>query len=124
MADTKMTYREFYTKVSEVEGIAPELVEFATKAIEALNRKNENRKNGTSKSAVETKALRDNIVEYMKQDTEKIYTAVEIAKALNVTTQKITGNMKQMCESGVVSVQDYSPTGKKKDTVKGYTIND
>lgn len=92
-------------------------IEFAKERIAALDRANENRKNGTSKSALATAAQRQEIFDGMEFD--RTYTAKEIADTFGLgSTQKATGLLSKI--DGLV-VADFSPTGKKKDTVKGYT---
>lgn len=94
-----------------------EAVNFAKERIAALDRANENRKNGTSKTALATAAQRQEIFDGMEFD--KTYTAKEIADTFGLgSTQKATGLLSKI--DGLV-VADFSPTGKKKDTVKGYT---
>ena len=93
-----------------------EAVNFAKERIAALDRANENRKNGTSKTALATAAQRQEIFDGMEFD--KTYTAKEIADTFGLgSTQKATGLLSKI--DGLV-VADFSPTGKKKDTVKGY----
>lgn len=115
-----MTYREFYNAVINFEGVSTELAEFAEKAIAALDKRNENRKSGTSKSAMTAKASRDAVLNAMENG--KGYTGKEIATLCGFeSTQKAIGILVQLKKSGLVADSDYSPTGKKKDTVKQYT---
>lgn len=115
-----MTYREFYNAVINFEGVSTELAEFAEKAIAALDKRNENRKSGTSKSAMTAKANKDAVLNAMEQG--KGYTAKEIAVACGFeNTQQATGILVQLKKSGLVADSEYSPTGKKKDIVKQYT---
>lgn len=127
-----MTQREFYSaiingsatakdgsiiKVIEDGIFTDSAIEFAKERIAALDRANENRKNGTSKSALATAAQRQEIFDGMEFD--RTYTAKEIADTFGLgSTQKATGLLSKI--DGLV-VADFSPTGKKKDTVKGYT---
>lgn len=92
-------------------------IEFAKGRIAAIDKSNENRKNGTSKTALATAAQRQEIFDGMEFD--RTYTAKEIADTFGLgSTQKATGLLSKI--DGLV-VADFSPTGKKKDTVKGYT---
>jgi len=128
-----MTQREFFTaiingsattkdgaiiKVLNEDGtFTDSAIEFAKGRIKALDTANENRKNGTSKSAQETAAKRAEIFDGMEFD--KTYTAKEIADLFGLSsTQKATGLLSKM--NGII-VSEFTPTGKKKDTVKGYT---
>ena len=92
-------------------------VEFAKERIAALDRANDNRKNGTSKTAQATAEKRQRIFDGMEFD--KTYTAKEIFETFGLkSTQEATGLLSKI--DGLV-VAGFSPTGKKKDTVKGYT---
>ena len=92
-------------------------VEFAKERIAALDRANDNRKNGTSKTAQATAEKRQRIFDGMEFD--KTYTAKEIADIFGLkSTQEATGLLMKI--DGLV-VADFTPTGKKKDTVNGYT---
>ena len=127
-----MTQREFFNafingsctakdgsiiKIVENGEFTEAAIEFAKERIAALDRANENRKNGTSKTALATAAQRQEIFDGMEFD--RTYTAKEIADTFGLgSTQKATGLLSKI--DGLV-VADFSPTGKKKDTVKGYT---
>lgn len=127
-----MTQREFFTAVIEGSATAKdgtviniiengefteEAIEFAKGRIAAIDKSNENRKNGTSKTALATAEKRQKIFDGMEFD--KTYTAKEIAETFGLkSTQEATGLLMKI--DGLV-VADFSPTGKKKDTVKGYT---
>lgn len=127
-----MTQREFFNAVIEGSATAKdgtviniiengefteEAIEFAKGRIAAIDKSNENRKNGTSKTAQATAEKRQRIFDGMEFD--KTYTAKEIFETFGLkSTQEATGLLSKI--DGLV-VTDYSPTGKKKDTVKGYT---
>lgn len=127
-----MTQREFFTAVIEGSATAKdgtviniiengefteEAIEFAKGRIAAIDKSNENRKNGTSKTAQATAEKRQRIFDGMEFD--KTYTAKEIFETFGLkSTQEATGLLSKI--DGLV-VTDYTPTGKKKDTVKGYT---
>ena len=127
-----MTQREFFTAVIEGSATTKDgtviniiengefteaAIEFAKGRIAAIDKANENRKNGTSKAALATAEKRQKIFDGMEFD--KTYTAKEIAETFGLkSTQEATGLLMKI--DGLV-VADFSPTGKKKDTVKGYT---
>jgi hypothetical protein len=113
---TFKTEREFLNAVIEA-NVSEAISEFAKGRIAAIDKSNENRKNGTSKAALATAEKRQEIFDGMEFD--KTYTAKEIADTFGLgSTQKATGLLSKI--DGLV-VADFSPTGKKKDTVKGYT---
>ena len=117
-----MTYREFYTAVANA-NISTELTEFATKAIAQLDHKNENRKSGNSKSAKEAQENRAKVINVMTEGT--VYTAKSIAEACGFeTTQRASGILTQLVKEEKIGVFDYTPTGKKKDVVKGYFVGE
>lgn len=127
-----MTQREFFTAIINGSATAKNgevikvldngiftdsAIKFAKERIAALDKANENRKSGTSKSATAAKELRDTIFNGM--EIGRTYTAKEIAEVFNLkSTQQATGLLMKI--EGL-TVADFSPTGKKKDTVKGYT---
>ena len=116
-----MTYREFYTKVKAIEGISDEMVAFADKAIAQIDHKNENRKNGNSKSAQESQAIKTAVLN-MLADGE-VHTAKQVYEECELkSTQQASGVLVQLVKDGTIEVQEFTPTGKKKDTVKGYFI--
>ena len=116
-----MTYREFYNNVKAIDGISTEMVEFADKAIKAIDQKNANRKNGNSKSAQEAQAERKLILDAIADG--QTYTAKQVADICEFkSTQKASGILGQLVKEEKVCVKDFSPTGKKKDTVKGYYV--
>lgn len=130
-----MTYREFLTNVvamiaiaegvnTEAEKIAPptvsplSLMTYAKSELIKLDIKNDKRKNTLSKNQTENEALKAEMLEEMKDET--IYTAAELAKAFNVSTQKISALCKQLVDKKLVEVIDgYKPEGAK-SKVKGY----
>lgn len=94
-----------------------EAIEFAKSRIKALDTANNNRKNGTSKTAKENAEVKARIFDGM--EIGKTYTAKEIAELFELkSTQYATGLLMRM---DGVEQSDYSPTGKARDRVKGYT---
>lgn len=120
----KMTYRKFYTAVKNIEGIDPTLVEFADKAIKALDKKNENRKGDNSKTAKAMAEWRNKMTALLTENGAM--TAKQIAKALTtdeieVTTQKVTAIAKSYAD-GVLTV--YEDKDEKKNKVKFYKLTE
>lgn len=119
-----MTYREFYNKVKAIEGIDTSMVEFADKAIEALDKKNKNRTGKDSKTAKAMAEWRDKVRVLLPVAPAEGVTAKTLAKALTtdkveVTTQKITAIVKSFDE-GAVDV--YEAKDEKKNKVKFYRL--
>ena len=117
-----MTYREFYNAVANA-NVSAELTEFATKAIAQLDHKNDLRKTGGSKTAKEAQEKRNAVLEVMTEGT--VYTAKDIAEKCGFkNTQTSSGILTQLVKEEKIGVFDYTPTGKKKDTVKGYIVGE
>lgn len=134
-----MTQREFFTMV--IEGtvvtkdeteialvitdengnltINPAAVEFARERIAALDKANAKRANGNSTAAKESAERKTTILNAMAEG--EIYTAKTIAETCGLTsTNQASGLLGSMAKEGTVTVEEYTPTGKKKDMVKGY----
>lgn len=123
MTKNTMTYREFYNTIATMDGMDEAMVEFATKAIAALDRKNANRKTGTSKTAKENAALREKVRTILATEAKP---AKAIAKELEAmaaaegtekefSTQKVSAIIRSFDEGEIVVT-------KGKDA-KGNTVN-
>ena len=120
MANTKYTSRNFYTDVMNG-NITEQVKEYARESIKKMDEKNANRSSTMTASQKANAQTKSEILAYMVPD--EIYTAKGIAeKFVMSSTQRASTLLGQMVASGDISVKDYTPTGKKKDTVKGYFI--
>lgn len=120
----KMTYRKFYENVIATEGMSTEMVDFAKSAIDALDRKNANRKSATSKTAKAMAEWREKFVAVLDGAEGTPLTAKEIAKALTigddeVSTQKVTAIAKSFAEGEIVIADGKDA---KKNKVKVYSL--
>ena len=121
----KMTYRKFYETVIATEGMSTEMVDFAKSAIDALDRKNANRKSATSKTAKAMAEWRERFVAVLNGAEGTPMTAKEIAKALTiigddeVSTQKVTAIAKSFAEGEIVIADGKDA---KKNKVKVYSL--
>lgn len=123
MTKNTMTYREFYTAIAAMDGMDEAMVEFATNAIAALDRKNANRKTGTSKTAKENAALREKVrtilateakpAKVIAKELEAMAAAEGIEKEFS--TQKVSAIIRSFDEGEIVVT-------KGKDA-KGNTVN-
>ena len=114
-----MTNRDFYTAVINA-NVSAELTDFAKSAIEKLDHKNETRKSkGTPTQRANTE-LKTEILAFMGENPDRVYTAKELADNFGVVTQKISPLMKQIAETGAVEILDIKDT--KKNKVKGYKV--
>ena len=120
----KMTYRKFYENVIATEGMSTEMVDFAKSAIDALDRKNANRKSATSKTAKAMAEWREKFVAVLAGAEGTPMTAKEIAKALTIdedeiSTQKVTAIAKSFAEGEIVIADGKDA---KKNKVKVYSL--
>lgn len=118
-----MTYREFYTAVINMDNMNTEMIEFAKGAIDTLDRKNSNRKNGNTKTAKEMAVWRDKVVDLLTANGDM--TAKQIAKALTtdeveVSTQKVSAIIKSFNPD---TIKVYKAKDEKKNTVNFYGLN-
>ena len=122
MANTKYTSRNFYTDVANG-NITEQVKAYALDAIKKMDEKNANRAKTQSPSQKAIEIIKTEILAYMQKDSKKIYVASEVASAVGAkSTQLASALLRQMVDTGVVKAQEYTPTGKKKDTVQGYTV--
>lgn len=118
-----MTQREFFNAVKAIENIDPALVEYADKALTALDNKNAKRSaNGSSKTAKAMEEWRTKVNAFLPTAPDTGLTAKQIAKALTtdeeeVSTQKVTAIMKTYEND---TVETYEDKDEKKNKVKFY----
>jgi DNA-binding MarR family transcriptional regulator len=94
-----MTKREFLTAIAGIEEISAELREFATAEITKMDEKNANRK--PTKKQLENEAVSATIVEFLTGKEAMI--ASDIAAALELSTQKVTGLCGQLVKAGTLT---------------------
>ena len=112
-----MTQREFFEKVIATSTEA-EIVEKAKELVEALNRKNAQRASKLSKTQIENKAIKEEILEYLAGG--KAQTAPEIGIGLGISTQKASALAKQLVDSGEVVQSEIRVP--KKGKLKAYSL--
>jgi predicted transcriptional regulator len=112
-----MTMRDFLTAVVE-DKLNDEMLDYAREAIKKLDARNEKRRNTESKTAKANAPIKAEILAYVEGSHPAI--ASEIAKALNITTQKASALCRQLVDEGtLVSGETKIP---KKGKVKAYTL--
>lgn len=122
MANIKYTSRNFYTDVANG-NITEQVKEYALDAIKKMDEKNANRAKTQSPSQKANEVIKNEILAYMQKDSKKVYVASEVASAVGAkSTQQASALLRQMVDTGAVKAQEYTSTGKKKDTVQGYTL--
>lgn len=115
---TFKTSREFYNAIATGETITEAMQEYAKAAIKSMDDKNKARRENQSPNQKANAELVANIVAFMEQG--KTYTAKELAKAFDVSTQKIGG---VLAKAEGIEISDFIPEGgKAKDRCKGYTL--
>lgn len=112
--EKKMTQREFFNEVSQLDTIPTHLVDFALERIEKLNEQNEKRKNAPkkeSKVSEENAELMVKIKEFLATVDDSVV-AKEIAQHLEESTQKASALLKKLVESGEVEKLEGSTKSK------------
>lgn len=120
MANTTMTQRTFLEKVVNA-NISDEMTEYAMERIKHLDDVNEHRKAKGSKTQRANVEVKKAILASLEENT--VYTASQVAEMgiEGITsTQKASALLRQMTETGELTVTDIKIKGKGK--VKGYSL--
>lgn len=103
MSEIKITDRDRYKKIAET---IPEYAEWANKKIEAMDKRNEKRKNAPKKEKPEAIAFKASVLALI---TDKPQTSKAIADTLGVSFQKVTPVLTALVDEGkVVQVKEKS----------------
>lgn len=103
MSEIKITDRDRYKKIAET---IPEYAEWANKKIDAMDKRNEKRKNAPKKEKPEAIAFKASVLALI---TDTPQTSKAIADALGVNFQKVTPVLTALVEEGkVVQVKEKS----------------
>lgn len=100
--------------------LTDEVKEFAKASIARLDKKNENRKNSTSPNQAKNEDFKSAIYDDMIAESNRVFTAKEIADKYEVSTQKISALLRQMVDNG--KIKSFDTKDSKKNKVKGYQI--
>lgn len=120
MANTTMTQRTFLEKVVNA-NISDEMTAYAMERIKHLDDVNEHRKAKGSKTQRANAEVKKAILSSLEENT--VYTASQVAEMgiEGITsTQKASALLRQMTETGELTVTDIKIKGKGK--VKGYSL--
>ena len=121
MADKKeITMREFFKAVVDNE-ITDEIVAKAKAEIVKLDERNSKRKGENSKRAKENEPIMEAIVNYLTEN-KGVKVASVIAKALDLSTAKVSSLCGKLAAEGKVKVSKVKEKGKS--AVNGYEIAD
>lgn len=112
-----MTNREFFEKVEKGE-ITEEVKKHATEAIAKLDKRNADRKEKPSKTALANEPIKASILEYLVGKSEVVASA--IGEALGISTSKASALCGQLVVEEKVVASEVKIKGKGK--VKGYTL--
>lgn len=99
-----MTNREFYKAIANGE-MNEELKNFALEGIKKLDHKNELRNSKPTKTAKENEPIKARITEILTTN-DKPMLASEVASAVEISTQKASALLRQLVESGVLTVDE------------------
>lgn len=119
MAKTTMTYREFYTAIAAMEGMDEAMVEFATNAIATLDRKNANRKSGTSKTAKAMAELREKVKEILADGAKPakviagLLTDMGYGDEDGVSIQKVGAIVRSFAEGEILTTKGKDAKGNR-----------
>lgn len=112
-----MTQREFLTAIASNETLNAELVDFAKALLVKADEKNAKRREKPTKTQLENEPIKVKILELL---ADKSMVASDIAKELEITTQKVSGLARQLVESRKVVAKDIKIKGK--GSVKCYSL--
>ena len=111
-----MTNREFLNTVIET-ATSEEVKNHAKAMLTKMDERNEKRASTPSKTAVANAPLKQSIIKLI---SEKNMTAPEVGVALEVSTQKASALLRQLCEDGVLTSEEIKVP--KKGKMKSYSL--
>lgn len=111
-----MTTRELLNTVINA-NLSDEVTEKAQALLLQLDKRNEKRASTPSKTAIANAPLKKSIVTLV---SEKSMTAPEVGVALEITTQKASALLRQLCEDGVLTSEEIKVP--KKGKMKSYSL--
>ena len=115
-----MTQREFFTMVIN-STMSNDVKEYAREAIAKLDKRNATKSHALTKTQKENEPIKNEILALLDEATEP-QLASEIAKALDITTNKASGILTVLTKNGIVTAQDVKIKGK--GTRKGYMLTE
>ena len=118
MTNSKMTEREFLTKVMATAGVAEDVKAYAEAGIVKLDEKNAKRKNTETKAQKENKVLMEQVLETIEANGSMV--ASEVASVLEISTQKASALCVLLVKEGKLKAFDKKV--KNKGAVKCYSL--
>lgn len=101
--ENKMTQREFFTEITKAD-VAEHLKKYAQTQIEKLDERNAKRSSKPNKTQKENEGIKTIIVDVLKEKGGMF--AADIAKEVDISTNKAAALCKQLVESGEVEVTE------------------
>jgi predicted HTH transcriptional regulator len=111
-----MTNREFLNTVIET-ATSEEVKDHGKAMLAQMDARNAKRASTPSKTAVANAPLKQSIIKLI---SEKNMTAPEVGVALEVSTQKASALLRQLCEDGVLTSEEIKVP--KKGKMKSYSL--
>ena len=112
-----MTYREFYNAVLNA-NLSDEMNETAVEFLSKLDARNEKRKTVVTKDKAEAASRRDMVLEFLRGN-EGVFTRDQIAEAIGITANQVTGACKSLVDGGLVNKTDVKVDKSRK---VGYSL--
>lgn len=117
-----MTNREFFTTIANMTNIDSELVEFATAAIEKIDKANASRSAKPSKAHSENVAFIPTVTEYLASCTVAVPASLVAENCGLSSTSKANAVLKLMVDNGTVKVEKIKSTAKSGGKINGYIL--
>ena len=111
-----MTNREFLNTIINA-NLSDEITARAQEMLAQMDARNAKRASTPSKTAVANAPLKQSIIRLI---SEKNMTAPEVGVALEVSTQKASALLRQLCEDGVLTSEEIKVP--KKGKMKSYSL--
>ena len=97
-----MTSREYFVAVLNAH-ISDEMDTVSTQMIERLDAKNAKRKATDSKEKIASRERRESVLEFLKENSEHIYTRDEIAEHVGISAGQVSAACKVLVADGLVT---------------------
>lgn len=112
-----MTQREFFTAIINSD-VAEHLKDYAQTQIEKLDKRNATRSSKPNKTQVENEGIKKDILEVLSENGGMF--ASDIAKALDISTNKVASLCKQLVDDEKITVTEVKVP--KRGKVRQYSV--
>ena len=117
MENKAMTQREFFTAIINSD-VAEHLKDYAQTQIEKLDKRNATRSSKPNKTQLENEGIKKDILETLGENGGML--ASDIAKALDISTNKVASLCKQLIDDGKITVTEVKVP--KRGKVRQYSV--